>query len=111
MAESPVSVLFGDSNWEKFPWYQYDCCKVRQVDQAALDFLHMTIGLHGDLHDEHGYIVDMDSFAALVRNVHWCHEQKLDFLCHVAMVQEGDAYYTELATSKLNDFLKATKVQ
>jgi hypothetical protein len=105
MSASPLFALFGESTWADEPWFQYDAGQVKEVSDAALAFLHYTIGLHGLLHDQHGYIVDMDSWSALVQYVRWCDEQNLDFLFHCGKLEEGDPFYTQLATSKLQGYL------
>ena len=105
MSVSSLSVLWGVSNMGNLPWFQYDAGEVKEASYEALDFLHRTRGLHGLLHDQHGYIVDMDSWSALVQYVQWCEEQKTDFLFHWGKVHEDDPYYLALANAKLNKFL------
>ena len=99
-----LNVLFGNGDWER-PWYQYDNGTVKEVSQDALDFLHKTVGLHGLYHDQHGYIVDMKLWAGIVQYVRWCIDENTDFLFHVDMVQQGDDFYTALATAKMSSLV------
>jgi hypothetical protein len=108
MSSSATSLLFGesDSYWlGTEPWYQYDCGEIKQVSQIAMDFISNTIGLHGDKHDQHGWIINLATWAALTQYVRWCDEQGLDFLFHASMINEGDATYQELCTKQMQKLL------
>ena len=104
MNSSATSMLFGDSHFD-VPWFQYDSGEIREVSQCALDFLSNTIGLHGELHDQHGYIVDMASWSALKQYLHWCTEQNIDFMFHADKILEGDFYYKCLGTNTMEQLL------
>ena len=102
------SFLFGDGDWE-CPWYQYDAGVVKEVSQDALDFLQQTIGLHGTFHDQHGFIVDFKHWDAMLRYVDWCEQEKTDVLFHLDQIAQGSLYYKELATTKMESFMKAAE--
>jgi hypothetical protein len=104
----PTHLLFGPGDWE-CPWFQYDAGIVKEVSQDALDFIQQTVGLHGPYHDQHGYMVDMKTWDALVKYIAWCDEQSIDFLFHVDQLSKGDTYYRVAATAKMEAFMKASE--
>ncbi len=100
--------LFGPSAWE-VPWHQYDATEPKQVNDTVLNFLHSTIGLEGEQHPCHGWIVDMNQWAALRKYIQWCNDSSVDFLYHAEKVECGDVGYTGLATNMMNAFFKDAK--
>lgn len=109
MSASPFALLYGESIWGDDPWFQYDCTVAKEVSHDALQFLHNTLGLHGDFHDQHGWLVDMDSWAALRMYVQACLDNNEPFEVHLDKVVENDTYYVALATVRMEAFL--AKVQ
>ena len=71
MDDTPEVILFGPSSWKE-PWYQYDATSPKEVNDTALNFIHSTIGLGGEHHPCHGWIVDMNHWAALRKYIQWC---------------------------------------
>ena len=109
MATNPFALLYGDSNWVTEPWFQYDCTVAKEVSHDALTFLHATFGLHGDFHDQHGWLVDMDSWAALKMYVQTCVDNNECFELHLTKVADHDAFYVVLATSRTEEFHSKVK--
>lgn len=109
MVEAYASWFFGDSYWGDDPWYQYDATEAKQVSHACLDFLHTTVGLYGTYHDHHGWLIDMDLWAALKLYVQHCIDNQEDFLFHTRMVEGDDLAYMVLATKRMSEFLNKVK--
>ena len=109
MATNPFDLLYGDSNWVSEPWFQYDSSVAKEVSHDALSFLQATLGLHGDFHDQHGWLLDMDSWAALRMYVQTCVDNNESFEFHLTKVCDDDPFYVALAISRMTEFL--SKVQ
>ena len=99
-----VESLFGSGDGHSEPWHQFHQCECKEVSQATLDFLHCTAGLEGFLHEEHGWVIAVNLWSALLQYVFWCNDEQLDFHYHVCRVQEGDEYYIRMVTEKLRLF-------
>lgn len=112
MAEDVLSFLFGESLWGDEPRFQFDATVAKEVNHAALSFLHSTIGLSGTFHDQHGWMVDMDAWSALRQYIQWCIDGQMDFLWHAHQVSIDDEFYMALATRRMRSFLdKAADVK
>ena len=99
-----VESLFGNGDGHFEPRRQFCKCERKEVSQTALDFLHCTAGLEGVLHEEHGWVIDMNLWSALLQYVFWCNDEQLDFHYRAYRVQEGDEYYIRMVTEKLKHF-------
>lgn len=109
MSDSPFALLHGESHWGEDPWFQYDCTVAKEVSHDALQFICHTVGLHGDYHDQHGWLVDMDSWAALRMYAQPCVDNNEQFEVHLNKVAEDDAFYVALATARMEACLAKVK--
>jgi hypothetical protein len=100
----PMASLFGPGDGVSEAWHQFHMCTCKEVNQATVDFLHSTVVLAGSWHDNHGWVIDMSSWSALLQYVHWCTEQQVDIHYHMDQVKSGDEYYVSLATRKMSEF-------
>ena len=79
------------------------------MSQDALDFVKDTVGLFGPYHEQHGFLIDMKVWDAVVKYTAWCQEENTDFLFHVDMITKGDLAYIALATAKMKAFMEAAE--
>jgi len=100
MDDTPEVILFGPSSWDE-PWHQYDATIPKEVNDTALNFIHDTIGLEGEHHPCHGWIIDMNHWAALRKYIQWCKDESLDFNFHASQVASMDPGHTSMATKMM----------
>ena len=105
MSDSPFALLHGERNWGEDPWFQYDCTVATEVSHDALQLICNTLGPRGDFHDQHGWLVHMDSWAALRMYVQACVDNNEQFEFDLNKVAEDDAFYVALASARMEAFL------
>ena len=89
MENTLSSVLFGTSVYDP-PWYQYDCCTVKEVSEDACKILEMTVGLSSNNNAQGFDIIEHDSWAALVEYLKWCEKQQGGIEWRVNKIYEND---------------------
>ena len=100
-----METLFGKGDGIAEPWYGYYQCDLRELSQETVNFIHDTVGLCGSWHDGQScWVIDMKTWTAIQKFVHWCGEQKLDITHHVSEVNAGSDYYVKLVAAKLKEF-------